>query len=219
MNDNNAKSGTLNEALRRIEQAKLYEALLSHDLFSEDSASPEIAEIVRAEISEFIQTRLEVLLGIRQDSSSGYAYESPFEEEEIVALKALAARALNAPSRPSQPSQPTIIPVATQSKANKRGKTRKQEEPVQVRQKSNNTSQMAIERPDGTREIVETDYAQAVNPNNPPLKMPSQAEIDQMNARQADQNIRSEAAKHPRMGGVVNDTLSVAQRNPQIKEE
>jgi hypothetical protein len=222
MVDSKPKSNPLNEALRRIEQAKLYEALLNHDLFGEDSASPEVVDAVKAEISEFIQTRLEVLLGIRPEPTEA-SYQSDFEEEEVIALKALAARALQGPQRPTyaQPTQPTITPVTMPSKANKRGKGKRQEEvPVNPpRQKSNNTSAMAIERPDGTKEIIEQDYSQAINPNNPPLKMPSQAIIDQMNAQQAANNAAATTLTAPQMGGVVQTVLKTAERNPNIKEE
>ena len=86
-------------AIARIEQAKLYEALLNHQLFAPGSARPEIIKAVRKEFKEFIQFRLEVLLGIKADGKPGHTghaqsiqVKSPFSDEETVALKDIARK-------------------------------------------------------------------------------------------------------------------------------
>ena len=94
-----ATTSIINEAIARIEQAKLYEALLNHQLFAPGSARPEIIKAVRKEFKEFIQFRLEVLLGIKADGKPGHTghaqsiqVKSPFSDEETVALKDIARK-------------------------------------------------------------------------------------------------------------------------------
>jgi hypothetical protein len=109
-------ASVISEALQRIEQAKLYEALLNHQLFAPNSARPEVIKAVRKEFKEFIQFRLEVLLGMRADAKVGahnapaQSVRSPFSDEETAALKDIAAK-LVAKGRSVQ-SAPTINSVS-----------------------------------------------------------------------------------------------------------
>jgi hypothetical protein len=112
----------LNEAMARIEQANLYKALLGHNLFAPGSARPEIIKAVKKEFKDFIQFRLEVLLGIRPDGKIGShmgvsgrgMVSSPFDEMEVTALKQIASKLINrgapipAPAAPIQPPTPQI---------------------------------------------------------------------------------------------------------------
>lgn len=218
-NDNSQSDsrGVLNEALKRIEQAKLYEALLNHDLFSEDSARPEIIEAVREEMNTFILSRLEVLMGMRTEEST--VTVSPFSDQEVAALKALAARALSGPAK-TTPTAPVINPVAAAGKTASRGRGKRSQATEQVavapvapppREKSGNVSTHTGE-----------DYSQAINTARPPLKMPSQMEIDMMHAKQAAQNAKGAAigdGMNTPLGANVSTILQQAQRNPNIKEE
>lgn len=100
----------LSEAEKRIEQANLYQALLKHDLFAPGSARPEIIDAVRKEFKGFILSRLELLLGIKQEAPKQVIQQvqSPFSDAEIQAIKAIAARLVEkgAPQQPAAVSTP-----------------------------------------------------------------------------------------------------------------
>jgi hypothetical protein len=186
----------LSEAVKRIEQAKLYETLLKHNLFGPNSARAEIISIVESEIKQFILSRLEILLGIKQNvQQKEYQVFSP---EEIDALKAIASKlitkdrgntqptlnqvshqvTINKPSSNYSPAptinQPTINAIGTVNTGNQRS-----QQPKKQRQSR---------RSQNVSTITNADYSQAVNPNKPPTPMPSQAQIDQLNAQQAHLN-------------------------------
>lgn len=103
------------EAVKRIQQAKLYETLLSNNLFAPGSAEPEIQERVEAEIKEFVEGRLEELLGMRAPGASAAvpaaAAQLPFDAEQVEALTMVANRMLKrTPALGSTPT-PSIQPV------------------------------------------------------------------------------------------------------------
>lgn len=202
-NQEEESSFVLNEAMKRIEQAKLYEALLRHDLFGEGSARPEIIDNVKTEIKSFILSRLERLLGMKPDESvtSVQKVELPFTDEEVNALKALATRVLTT-SKPSEPkvAAPTInsmpsvntmqsnaapkinsVSLPTQ-KAKAPTQTISQQKPVQSQPKQRKRRQSQSVSKEGV------DYSQVVDPTRKPMRMPSQSEMDAMNARQAEMN-------------------------------
>ncbi len=223
----------LGEAIKRIEQAKLYETLLKHRLFGADSARPEIINAVEKEIKAFILSRLEVLLGIRAESQAAPARaESPFSPEETEALRAIASKLLakDKAVHVTQPTlntvrattSPSVTPVSVkQPTVNRVGGSKPQAQPSKKpgrRPKSQNVSSVAIQRPDGTVVAVETDYSQAVNPNRPPAAMPSQAQIDQMNAAQAAANSGS-GGNADALGRLLNMAANqMIARNQNVKE-
>lgn len=85
----------ISPAVLRLEQGKLYQMLLDHDLFSQVDAHPHAVENVQEEIKAFITQRLEVLLGIRPEGEfQGVQVKSPFDEKEVDVLKALAKKLL-----------------------------------------------------------------------------------------------------------------------------
>lgn len=86
--------GVVLEAVKRIEQAKLYESLLKHDFFAPGSAREEILDKVTNEIRTFILSRLEELMGMRQPAST-VAVESPFSPEQTEALLSIAERLIS----------------------------------------------------------------------------------------------------------------------------
>lgn len=196
----------LTEAESRIEQANLYRAVLNHNLFSPNSARPEIIKRVRREFQEFTLYRLNVLLGITPDKGRPGAVQqatSVFSQEEITALKAIASRLtkkeqvtkvapqinqvtasaprLNPVEIEDMPAVQAVQPQQTGTRMVKRVKQRPagQQKPGGRRQKSNNTSV-----------ITGQDLSQAVSTERPPAKMPSQAHMDMLNAQQADSNAR-----------------------------
>lgn len=102
---------TVNEAVRRIQVAKLYEALLTQRFFAEGSTrDPEIQDSVEEEIKGFILQRLEELLGIRQLQHNHVP--QAFDDEQIQALKAVADRALRRNVSPTVTPTPVVAVTA-----------------------------------------------------------------------------------------------------------
>lgn len=99
---------TLSEAIKRIQKAKLYETLISHQMFGAGSASPDIIREVQAEIKEFVLKRLNILLGIQQEVQV-QPIQQIFTEAQIVAIRDLADRLIfkNSGQMPT-PTQPTL---------------------------------------------------------------------------------------------------------------
>lgn len=212
-----AQNEILSEAEKRIEQANLYQALLKHDLFGPGSARQEIIDSVRREFKGFILSRLEVLLGIKPETSKVIQkIESPFSEEEVNALKAIANRLVKkdipqtsqAPTVNSiQPSQsvtlqkPVINTIGGETPQKSNVVTKKVVKKTVISKPSNQMtdSQVTQEKKRGRKstenisEITGQDYGQVAITEDPALRpkaMPSQAEMDMLNARQAEMNSR-----------------------------
>lgn len=162
------------EAFLRVEQAKLYQVLLSQDLFEQGASDDEVVELVTEEIRAFAEARLESLLGMRSPSEAlvirRESAELPWSEEQIEALTALADKVLQTGAaqsqmmKPKSPSKPLIKKPAKQI-----------EKPIQDQQ-----DEVEIEaKPVGQGFI-----------SNPERKrFPSQAMMNDMNAQEAGNNL------------------------------
>lgn len=85
----------VNTARIRLEQGRLYEMLIKHDLFEGVDAMPEAIDNVQKEIKTFIMERLEILLGMRAEKeiqTQQIVQTSQFNEMEVQALKQVASR-------------------------------------------------------------------------------------------------------------------------------
>lgn len=222
-------SSVINEAMKRIEQAKLYEAMLNHQLFGPGSARPEIIKSVKKEIKDFILYRLEVLLGIRQEgnlSTSGTASTpSPFDKEEVIALKDIAKKLITKNNAiasvpkinsitTSQPAIATLevqhVPIvneAIQNKVVRRVVRKVVKGPV-----PNGRIAVPVKSTNGRRKsenvsvLTGQDLSQAVSTARPPVKMPSQAQMDMLNAQQAESNARG-AGQTSGLANAIKQTL------------
>lgn len=77
----------------RLEQGRLYEMLIQHDLFGDIDANPTAVSMVQKEIKDFIMERLEILLGIRAEKEvEVHKVEAQFNDVEVEALKQVAAK-------------------------------------------------------------------------------------------------------------------------------
>jgi hypothetical protein len=216
----------LSEAVKRIEQAKLYETFLKHKLFAEGSARPEIIQIVENELKQFILSRLEILLGIKPEkSTSNQQVQSIFTDEEINVLKQLAGRVLQKTTQPTiNPVQhssqqnisvepqikPVINPVqstnsfktTTPNNASKsQSSSKKQTTPKNtntLKRRSNNVSQVIVETTDGQKIPINQDYSQ-VSLNNKPI---TPADLEAAMALQAQKELNS----------VLSGNLTVSQK-------
>jgi hypothetical protein len=92
--DENTK--TLEESIRRIELANLYLAIVKTDVFSAESGSADSVTQANREFKRFAVERINALLGIEQPSVvvATKPVDLPFDDSEVLALKALAAKVL-----------------------------------------------------------------------------------------------------------------------------
>ena len=98
----------LSDARLRLEQGRLYEMVMNHDLFAEVTSDARAIKIVQREIRKFAQERMEIMLGMRQeqlkqDMAAFPAELFPFNSLEVETLKALAAAATKGASREAEP--------------------------------------------------------------------------------------------------------------------
>jgi len=85
----------LSDANLRIEQGRLYQMIMNHDLFEGMDADPKAVQNVQKEIRKFARESMEVMLGMRQTTPAyaGESVASPFNYLEIDILKKLASTA------------------------------------------------------------------------------------------------------------------------------
>lgn len=89
------ESSVIDNARIRLEQGRLYEMLIKHNLFENVDAMPQAVAKVQSEIKEFIIERLEVLLGMKSENQPKETHiikESQFNDMEIQALKMIASK-------------------------------------------------------------------------------------------------------------------------------
>lgn len=85
----------LTNARLRLEQGRLYEMFLKHNLFGDVDSDPRAIANVQRELKEFIQERLEVLLGLKPDPKLIKLRQEeagPFNSLEIDILKKVIGR-------------------------------------------------------------------------------------------------------------------------------
>lgn len=101
-------SSILSNARLRLEQGRLYEMIMNHNLFEGMDADLVAIKNVEKEIKKFAQQRMEIMLGMRQEEvkkeSGSFPMESfPFNSMEVEVLKSLAAAATQGASRDAEP--------------------------------------------------------------------------------------------------------------------
>lgn len=196
-------------AIRRIEQAKLYELLLTHDFFTPGSARAEIQDKVTDEIRDFILDRLNALVGISPPKEETTLGSDLWDDDQIGALTAMANKLLSkrgvnkpatsAPSiqhfsdRSAAPTVPSVQAVAPPKvkPPTPPAKKRKPRTPRKGKSQSSAVlppSQDAVEEQPVSNNGVTLYKTQVVSKKNPPKTMPSQAEQDMINAKTATRN-------------------------------
>lgn len=89
------EQSTIYNARLRLEQARLYEMLINHNMFDGVDASERAIKNVQTELKEYIVNRLEILLGIKQEKKvvveqESISISSQFNDVEIDFMKQLA---------------------------------------------------------------------------------------------------------------------------------
>lgn len=111
----------IDNARIRLEQGRLYEMLIKHDLFDGVDADPKAVSNVQQEIKGFIMERLEILLGMKAEKEvEVHRVESQFNDMEVQALKMVASKvtqgqSAKAPEIKKKPSP--FAPVKEKPKA------------------------------------------------------------------------------------------------------
>jgi hypothetical protein len=96
----------LKNARLRLEQGKLYELLLKHDLFEGVDADKRAIINVQKEVRAFVKERLEILVGLRPDPKLNPVKNtnlSGFSDEELLVLKGFVGKVVkSAPQNTAQ---------------------------------------------------------------------------------------------------------------------
>lgn len=83
----------LSDARLRLEQGRLYEMLMNHDIFEGLNADAKAIKIVKSELKKFAKERMEIMLGMRQTTDAPQVtqvkVEAQFNELEVSLLKQL----------------------------------------------------------------------------------------------------------------------------------
>lgn len=95
LNDEEDFTAVLNDANLRIEQGRLYQMIMNHNLFEGMDADPRATQNVEREIRKFARERMEIMLGMRQEQSQVAVVSSPFNDLEVDILKKIASKATN----------------------------------------------------------------------------------------------------------------------------
>lgn len=109
-------------ARMRLEQGRLYEMLLNHNLFEGASAHPKAVANVERELKTYIKSRLEILLGLKPDPKivnqqqpQQTGYNLPFNELEITLLKQVLSKMTKGATE-KEPNSPKPIVVEQETK-------------------------------------------------------------------------------------------------------
>ena len=102
----------LSDARLRLEQGKLYEMVMNHDLFGGVESDPRAAKSVQKQIRKFAKEQMEIMLGMRQEEVAVTNATSDFSSLEVHALKDIAAklistRGMKEEDYPEEPTQGT----------------------------------------------------------------------------------------------------------------
>lgn len=103
-------SEVLSDARLRLEQGRLYELIMNHDLFSGSDADPKAIKYVQKEIRNFAKERMEIMLGMRKETAQVERLEIdfPFNALEVEVLKKLAFTATKGESENSDAYVPEV---------------------------------------------------------------------------------------------------------------
>lgn len=121
----------LNDANLRIEQGRLYQMIMNHDLFEGMDADPRAVQNVQREIRKFARESMEVMLGMRETIPVHTTVASPFNDLEVDILKKLASKATNGATESAEanevasvlketPKRTTLNPIGGNKKSNQK---------------------------------------------------------------------------------------------------
>jgi hypothetical protein len=104
-------TSVMESARIRLEQGRLYEMLIKHDLFEGVDAIPEAVIKVQKELKEYIVERLEILLGMKAETQKQQLQQiitpPQFNDVEVQALKMVAVQVTKGASKNAPTTQVT----------------------------------------------------------------------------------------------------------------
>lgn len=139
-------SSVLSDARSRMEQGRLYEMLMDHDIFAGADADEKAIKFVTKQIRTFAKEQMEIMLGMRQEPAKAQAMAAsdfPFNDVEVAALKDLAYVATKGASArddvqtftpqaaPVAPRRTGLNPIAVKSQAKPAAKPAAPAKPAQ----------------------------------------------------------------------------------------
>lgn len=119
----------LADANLRIDLASLYKLIMNHDLFDGmEGVDQRAIDTVHKEVRRFARERMEIMLGMRQETPKEAIVSSPFNDLEVVVLKKMASQmSKGATSTPAaQAPQPVAKAIARKEGLNTIGTAPKQ---------------------------------------------------------------------------------------------
>lgn len=188
-------SEVLSDARLRLEQGKLYEMIMNHNLFEGVDSDPRAAKVVQKQIRTWAKTQMEIMLGMRQEALENSGGTSPFNGLEIVVLKSMAATFSKGATESAEAEEYIPEPVKQPKKAvlNSIGpsKPRTQPKPLQKKVEPIKRGQPKF-RTELTSEekSLELDY----EPLDKPVNEMSQTELDERNKQAAERQSGRKAA-------------------------
>ncbi len=115
---NDREINVVYNARLRLEQARLYEMLINHDIFGGVDVNPEAINTVQNELKNFIVERLEILMGIRTEVNKIESSVLPFNEVEIDFLKQLAYKGTHGASISTPIVKSELKPITVKKQIN-----------------------------------------------------------------------------------------------------
>lgn len=205
----------LSDARQRMEQGRIYEVLMDHDLFSGQGFDEKAVKFVTKQIRNFAKEQMEIMLGMRAEAPKAQAFNAadfPFNDAEIIALKDIAFVATKGasaredaqtftPQAASAPRRTGLNPIAVKQSARPALKPQapaaKPVAPKPLAQKApaplkrDPKTEAQIERILAEEGISREEYERQYNPNYKPLSKP----LSQMNEQELAEWRRQDALK------------------------
>lgn len=108
--DEDDYSEVLSDARLRLEQGRLYELLMNHNLFEGVQADPRAIKNVQRAIRRFSKEQMETMLGMRQPEAPK-AEAGSFNEVEVSVLRMLASAASKGKTAEAAPARQGLAPM------------------------------------------------------------------------------------------------------------
>lgn len=108
--DSDDFSNILVDARLRLEQGRLYEMIMNHDIFQGADADPKAVKFVQKQIRNFAKEQMEIMLGMRKETAviEQLEIDFPFNALEVDTLRALARAATKGASDNSDRYVPSV---------------------------------------------------------------------------------------------------------------
>jgi len=188
----NTESSIVYNARIRLEQAKLYELLINHNLFEGVEADSRAIELVQNELKHYIVKRLEILMGLRQPVSvSAKSIGPSFNEVEIDFLKQLAYKGTKGRSlineedelsidRKPNRSVPKLNPIKPQTVKNRIKSPRVNSKPSSEKPLKNTPVVPKKNRKRNETNGTKLTAKRRIKSNTPDVKQLTQAQAEQL---------------------------------------